>query len=191
MKNAKILRRNLRFGELKNVTDLFSFDFIECCCRSYSCLCNRLYSKKSEAAEDAESENQDSEVEKISDDSTDSEGDSVFDKKLQFAINSKDTFFDDMTFRLVVAILSGLTGVLKLLSTVQNDVPVIGDLIPAVAGLAACFALLIEFYIQKSKVELKLPAFLTTVFIGGRKYLGIFCIIAGVLHFIFPRVLFL
>ena len=129
--------------------------------------------KKSEAAEDAEAENQDSEVEKISDDSTDSEGDSVFDKKL------------------VVAILSGLTGVLKLLSTVQNDVPVIGDLIPAVAGLAACFALLIEFYIQKSKVELKLPAFLTTVFIGGRKYLGIFCIIAGVLHFIFPRVLFL
>ena len=147
--------------------------------------------KKSEAAEDAEAENQDSEVEKISDDSTDSEGDSVFDKKLQFAINSKDTFFDDMTFRLVVAILSGLTGVLKLLSTVQNDVPVIGDLIPAVAGLAACFALLIEFCIQKSKVELKLPAFLTTVFIGGRKYLGIFCIIAGVLHFIFPRVLFL
>ena len=53
--------------------------------------------KKSEAAEDAEAENQDSEVEKISDDSTDSEGDSVFDKKLQFAINSKDTFFDDVS----------------------------------------------------------------------------------------------
>lgn len=147
--------------------------------------------KKSEAAEDTEAENKDSEVEKVSDDSADSEGDSVFDKKLQFAINSKGTFFDDMTFRLVVAILSGLTGVLKLLSTVQNDVPVIGDLIPAVAGLAACFALLIEFYIQKSNVELKLPSFLTTVFIGGRKYLGILCIIAGVLHFIFPRVLFL
>lgn len=96
-----------------------------------------------------------------------------------------------MTFRLVVAILSGLVGILKLLSTIQNDVPVIGDLIPALAGLAACFALLVEYYIQKSTTEVKLPSVLNTVFISGRKYLGIFCIIAGVLHFIFPRVLFL
>lgn len=117
--------------------------------------------------------------------------DSVFDKRLSFAINSKGTFFDDMTFRLVVAILSGLVGILKLLSTIQNDVPVIGDLIPALAGLAACFALLVEYYIQKSTTEVKLPSVLNTVFISGRKYLGIFCIIAGVLHFIFPRVLFL
>ncbi len=117
--------------------------------------------------------------------------DSVFDKRLSFAINSKGTFFDDMTFRLVVAVLSGLVGILKLLSTIQNDVPVIGDLIPALAGLAACFALLVEYYIQKSTTEVKLPSVLNTVFISGRKYLGIFCIIAGVLHFIFPRVLFL
>ena len=127
-----------------------------------------------------------------SDKNTETEGDdSVFDKRLSFAINSKGTFFDDMTFRLVVAILSGLVGILKLLSTIQNDVPVIGDLIPALAGLAACFALLVEYYIQKSTTEVKLPSVLNTVFISGRKYLGIFCIIAGVLHFIFPRVLFL
>ncbi len=125
-----------------------------------------------------------------SDKNTESD-DSVFDKKLSFAINSKGTFFDDMTFRLVIAILSGLVGILKLLSTIQNDVPVIGDLIPAIAGLAACFALLVEYYIQKSTTEVKLPSVLNTVFINGRKYLGIFCIIAGVLHFIFPRVLFL
>ncbi len=125
-----------------------------------------------------------------SDKNTESD-DSVFDKKLSFAINSKGTFFDDMTFRLVIAILSGLVGILKLLSTIQNDVPVIGDLIPAIAGLAACFALLVEYYIQKSTTEIKLPSVLNTVFINGRKYLGIFCIIAGVLHFIFPRVLFL
>ncbi len=125
-----------------------------------------------------------------SDKNTESD-DSVFDKKISFAINSKGTFFDDMTFRLVIAILSGLVGILKLLSTIQNDVPVIGDLIPAIAGLAACFALLVEYYIQKSTTEVKLPSVLNTVFINGRKYLGIFCIIAGVLHFIFPRVLFL
>ncbi|MGI5057635.1 hypothetical protein [Treponema pectinovorum] len=117
--------------------------------------------------------------------------DSFFDKKIQFAVNSKGSFFDDMTFRLVVAVLSGLTGLMKLLSTVQNDVPVIGDLIPAVAGIAACFALLIEFYSTKSETHLVLPSFVSTIFVDGRKYLGIFCIIAGFLHFIFPRVLFL
>lgn len=126
-----------------------------------------------------------------SDSAENGEDDSLFDKKLEFAVNSKGTFFDDMTFRLVIAILSGLTGLMKLLSTVQDDVPVIGDLIPACAGLAACFALLIEFYSQKTDLTLRMPSFLTSVFIGGRKYLGIFCLIAAVLHFIFPRVLFL
>jgi len=129
-----------------------------------------------------------------SDDESENEGDeddSIFDKKIEFALNSKGTFFDDMTFRLVVAILSGLVGLMKLLSTVQEDVPIIGDLIPAIAGMSACFALLIEFYTQKSSVSFNLPEVLTSIFVGGRKYLGIFCIIAGVLHFIFPRVLFL
>ena len=124
-------------------------------------------------------------------DGTEDENDSVFDRKLQTAINARGTFFDDGTFRLVVAILAGLTGIFKLLSAVQNDVPVIGDLFPALAGLAACCALLMEFYTRKSNAGLKLPEALTGIFIGGRKYIGIFCIIAAVLHFIFPRVLFL
>ena len=124
-------------------------------------------------------------------DGTEDENDSVFDRKLQTAINARGTFFDDGTFRLVVAILAGLTGIFKLLSAVQNDVPVIGDLFPALAGLAACGALLVEFYSSRASVGLKLPEPLTGVFVGGRKYIGIFCVIAGVLHFIFPRVLFL
>ena len=44
---------------------------------------------------------------------------------------------------------------------------------------------------SRASVGLKLPEPLTRVFVGGRKYIGIFCVIAGVLHFIFPRVLFL
>lgn len=100
-------------------------------------------------------------------------------------------FLNDKTFRLVTGILSALVGIMKLLSTVQNDVIIIGDLFPAVAGILAGASLLFEFYSQKSNVELKLPEFLSAVFIRGRKYLGVFCIIAGVLHFVFPRVLFL
>ncbi len=101
------------------------------------------------------------------------------------------SFLDDSVFRLVVGILSGLVGILKLLSPIQYDIPVIGDLIPAVAGMAACGSLLVEYYQNNSDIELHLPSGITEFFTEGKKYLGIFCLIAGVLHFIFPRVLFL
>ena len=100
-------------------------------------------------------------------------------------------FLDDMTFRLVLAVLTGLAGFMKLLSTIQEDIPVVGDLIPAIAGLAGCACLLLEYFKVKSSLEIKIPGVIEDFFVSGRKYIGVFCIIAGLLHFIFPRVLFL
>lgn len=101
------------------------------------------------------------------------------------------TFLDDSTFRLVLGIVSALVGLMKLLSVVQNDMPVIGDLLPAVAGLVAAAALLLEFYEVHNSVGSTFPSFIQKIFFDGRKYLGVFCIIAGLMHFVFPRVLFL
>lgn len=103
----------------------------------------------------------------------------------------KGAFFDDMTFRLVLGILSVVGGLMKILSPIQLDIPVIGDLVPAVAGLAAGAALLLEFYAVRNSLETTFPLFVQKVFFEGRKYIGVFCIIAGLMHFIFPRVLFL
>ncbi|MBB5225529.1 hypothetical protein DYE50_03290 [Treponema ruminis] len=100
-------------------------------------------------------------------------------------------FLGDKTLQLVVGILSALTGLMKLLSPIQYDIAIIGDLVPALAGLAAGAVLLLDWYQERSEVELTLPEALQGIYEGGRKYLGIFCIIAAVLHFIFPRVLFL
>ncbi|WP_296685394.1 hypothetical protein [Treponema sp. UBA3813] len=100
-------------------------------------------------------------------------------------------FLGDKTLQLVVGILSALTGLMKLLSPIQYDVAVVGDLIPALAGLAAGAVLLLDWYQERSEVELSLPETIQNIYTGGRKYLGIFCIIAAVLHFIFPLVLFL
>ena len=100
-------------------------------------------------------------------------------------------FFGDKTLQLVVGILSALTGLMKLLSPIQYDVAIVGDLIPSLAGLAAGAVLLLDWYQDRSDVELSLPEAIQSIYIGGRKYLGIFCIIAAVLHFIFPLVLFL
>lgn len=100
-------------------------------------------------------------------------------------------FLGDKTLQLVVGILSVLTGLMKLLSPIQYDVPVVGDLIPSMAGLVAGAVLLLDWYQERSAVSLPLPEVVQNIYTGGRTYLGIFCIIAAVLHFIFPRVLFL
>jgi hypothetical protein len=102
-----------------------------------------------------------------------------------------NTFFDDSTFRLVLGIMTGFVGVMKLLSVVQNDMPVVGDLLPALAGMAGSFCLLLEYYRVRTGTSRTLPQIFERIFVGGRKYIGIFCIIAGLLHFIFPKVLFL
>jgi len=105
--------------------------------------------------------------------------------------NLEIPFLEDSSFRLVLGILMVLTGLMKLLSPIQYDVPVVGDLIPSLAGIAGGISILLEWYKNKSTLALSLPEVLEKLFVDGRKYLGIFCIAAGVLHFIFPRVLFL
>jgi len=95
------------------------------------------------------------------------------------------------TFRLVLGLLTGVTGFFKLLTAVRGDVPVIGDLIPALAGLAGGFNLLYEFYKNRSVVEDEtLPPFFQKI-IASRRYVGMACLIAACLHFLFPTILFL
>jgi len=103
----------------------------------------------------------------------------------------ENTIFDDKTFRLVIGILTMFVGLMKLLSVVHNDVPIIGDLLPAVAGLLGGFCLLVEFYRQNASCELKLPDFTQRLFVEDRRYIGILCIVAAILHFVFPDVLLL
>ena len=97
----------------------------------------------------------------------------------------------DETFRLVLGILTAITGFFKLLTTVRGDVPVIGDLLPALAGLAGGFILLYEFYRLRSTLdETTLPKLMYTI-VSSKKYVGIICLTAACLHFLFPTVLFI
>ena len=104
---------------------------------------------------------------------------------------SEIPLFENGNFRLVLGVLTVLTGLMKILSVFRNDVPVIGDLIPALASLLAGASMLIEYYLVSSSLENNLPENVNRLFIEGRKYIGYFAIIAGVLHFIFPQVLLL
>ena len=101
------------------------------------------------------------------------------------------SLFESKTFRLVLGILTGLTGILKLVSVIRSDVPVIGDLLPALAGLAGCFCLILEYYMNTTTIENTLPVLLDKIFIKNSNVIGFLCIVIALLHFVFPTVLFL
>ncbi len=97
----------------------------------------------------------------------------------------------DETFRLILGVLTSVTGFFKLLTAVRGDIPVFGDLLPALAGLAGGFTLLYEFYKARSTLEQDNIHPLLQKIVNSKRYVGLVCIIAAIFHFLFPTVLFL
>ncbi|MBP3367110.1 MAG: hypothetical protein J6K96_09050 [Treponema sp.] len=98
--------------------------------------------------------------------------------------------FNSPVFRLVVGILCIFVAVMKILSVFRNDVPVIGDLFPVLAGFAAGFSILLEYYMASSSEPSSVPPAAGAV-LGSRKIIGAVCIAAGILHFVFPQIVLL
>lgn len=110
------------------------------------------------------------------------------DKKNEKSLFGTLSVFENRSFRLVLGVLSILVGVMKILSPFRNDVPVVGDLLPVLAGFAGGASLLVEFYISNTDREDSVSEHVMKILIEGRNYIGIFCLAVGVLHFIFPQV---
>jgi len=105
---------------------------------------------------------------------------------LKFSISNE-------TFRLVVGILSFLTGILKILSPVdvEGNVPIVGDLFPVMAGFAGGFILIFEFYCRHNAIDTITAERIERTVKKHRKTAGFSCIGAAVLHFMFYQVIFL
>jgi hypothetical protein len=95
------------------------------------------------------------------------------------------------TFRLVLGILAGVTGLLKLLSRVDGDVPVIGDLIPALAGFISGFILIFSYYRERSTIEGGRLQIIGNRITANKKWIGLAVLVSAVLHFLFPQALLL
>ena len=115
------------------------------------------------------------------------------DKDDQGPLVFKGTFsLKDETFMLVVGIASILTGLMKLLSAIDGDVPVIGDLFPAMTGFLAGFILIFEYYRSRTSLENSEGVEkVDRLLIANKKVIGMAALAAAVLHFLFPRVLLL
>ncbi|MDR0623184.1 MAG: hypothetical protein LBG10_02010 [Treponema sp.] len=95
------------------------------------------------------------------------------------------------TFRLILGILTALTGLLKLLSPTEGDIPVIGDLIPALLGLGAGFILLFGYYRERSTVDSENVNRAAEALFRHKRWMGFVLLGSAILHFLFPKALFL
>jgi hypothetical protein len=95
--------------------------------------------------------------------------------------------FQNETFRLLLGLFTMSIGLLKLLSPVQGDVPVVGDLVPAVAGLGSGFILLVDYYRNRTALVEERVLKITETVARNRRWAGFAAIVAAVLHFLFPH----
>lgn len=94
--------------------------------------------------------------------------------------------------RATIGVVSVISGFFKLLAVTAGDVPVVGDFLPALGGLGLGGLLLYELYRERSTVEGgQTPESVDQTILRNKPIIGIFGILVGLIHFLFPRVLFL
>jgi hypothetical protein len=101
-------------------------------------------------------------------------------------------FFDEKAgIRVALGVVAFLAGFLKLLSVTAGDVPVAGDLLPALAGLVTGVTLLFDRYKEKSTVPSRLVETADKVLLRNKTILGTVGMLLGALHFLIPGVVLL
>jgi hypothetical protein len=94
-------------------------------------------------------------------------------------------------FRFALGIVAILTGLLVLISPIEGSPPFAGDLVPALAALLCGAILVYEFYFTDSGEAPSGIGAVAYILRANKKGIGYICILAGILHFLFPRALFI
>ncbi|MDR0551898.1 MAG: hypothetical protein LBG72_07760 [Spirochaetaceae bacterium] len=93
------------------------------------------------------------------------------------------------SLRFVFGIVCAVTGVLTLLSPVEGDIPLIGDIVPAASSLAGGLIFLEEHFHQKDESAAR--SFFFEILQSKKRAIGIISMIAAAVHFLLPKALFL
>jgi len=103
--------------------------------------------------------------------------------------------FSNHTLHLVLGILSAVVGFLKLLSPNADNILILGDLLPALGGVAAGFLLFFGIYRQDalsvSQAQMSSLDSFGISLLRFRKSIGLGLLAIALLHFLFPQTLFL
>ena len=109
--------------------------------------------------------------------------------KFSFFGRVTEAFKERANAKLVIGILSVIVGIFKILSVVQGDVKIVGDLLPALSGLLIGLGLMAEYY--RTRTDVQTETGINTMLDKYGHIFGSIAILIGILHFLFPRVLFL
>jgi hypothetical protein len=99
--------------------------------------------------------------------------------------------FNNPSFRFVLGIVTAVVGLLKLLSVVPGNYPVVGDIVPAAGGLAAGAMLIYEFYKEHATITSPSVERVSAFASARQRIIAGVSIATAVLHFLFPTALFL
>lgn len=109
-------------------------------------------------------------------------------------VRGAETAISDVGLRLTAAVLSIAVGILKLLFALRGDIPVVGDFLPATAGIVVGATLLLDIS-DKAHLPIgkegRVAARLEKRLLSYKQAIGYAGIMAGLIHFLFPMVLFL
>ena len=95
----------------------------------------------------------------------------------------------EKVIKLVIGIATVFTGLLKFVFVVQPDWVILGDFLPAVAGIVGGVCYIIDCCSENNESatsSITMKPFFEKLFVKGKKYIGIACIAVAVIHFIFP-----
>ncbi len=103
----------------------------------------------------------------------------------------RETLYSKTSLR--IGLISSLlvVGILKIISVFIGDVIIVGDLLPVLALLTSGFTLLVEYISEGNEAEKGFIIKMDSIFVKRSSIVGVAAIVIGVLHFIFPSVLFL
>ncbi len=96
--------------------------------------------------------------------------------------------FEENSLKFGLGLASLVIAFFKLLSPIEGDVPVVGDLLPVVAGLATGAILLFDFFRGSSDIKSSTVDRLESGILSYRRYIGIGAAATGLLHFLIPTV---
>ncbi|MFO8064147.1 MAG: hypothetical protein ACQETQ_06055 [Spirochaetota bacterium] len=113
------------------------------------------------------------------------------DEKLHLSSVFNKELMQNDGFRFGLGIVTFVVGFFKLLSVSEGDVPVVGDIVPAISGLVLGLILLLQYYRSRSNVSSPFVDKIDNIFGKNSAVFGTVGILIGVLHFLLHRVLFL
>ncbi len=105
-------------------------------------------------------------------------------------VNDKKELLDlailkEKMFRIVLGAVCAVTGIIKLFVVVHTSAVIVGDLLPALAGMIAGLCLVVP------ENDNKFPEWFNRIFMTNKMIVGFVCLGVALLHFVFPGALFL